>query len=410
MNNFMKISPLAIGTLVLSLSLLTSCTDDTNAPTSLSYDIPSTYTFQRNGLSTIDFSGQTTRLQMLTEMGNKFTTAATNGTLLDAGELSNMYNNTNSAFSSSELNNSGKDLKSKTAASSDYFSSFLGGGSTVEKAAVQALFESQFLLGAEASQGNSASAGVAGSYLDGSKMRLFAANGLEPQQILLKGMMGAMMMDQISNHYLSTLKLDGGSNVIENTNKVLMADANFTTMEHNWDEAFGYVYGADGTTANSKKFWSSYIDQVNADADFNTITEDVNLAFRKGRAAIVANDYTTRNQQIAVIQNKLALVAAVRAVYYLQEGKGKLVEDNGAKAFHALSEGYGFIMSLRYTRQPGTNNPYFTKSEIDTMLATLVSGENGLWDIDTLSPKLDAIATQIATKFGFTVAQAATVN
>ena len=405
----MKITKYALSAFALTL-ILASCSDDTDNPSDITYEIPSSYTFSRNGMTTVEYDGQTARLKMLDEMGGKFTTAATEATLLDAGELSNMYSNTNSPFSSTELNSSGKNTKSKTAASSDYFSSFLGGGSSIEKAAVQAMFESQFQIGAEASQGNAASAGVAGSYLDGSKMRLFAANGLEPQQILLKGMMGAMMMDQVSNHYLSTLKLDGGSNVLENTNKVLSADGNFTTMEHYWDEGYGYVYGADNATTNSKKFWSSYIEQVNADADFNTVSNDVNLAFRKGRAAIVANDYTTRNQQIAVIQKKLALVAAVRAVYYLQEGKAKLVEDNGAKAFHALSEGYGFIMSLRYTRQPGTDNPYFSKTEVDTMLATLVSGENGLWDIDTLSPKLDAIATQIASKFGFTVAQAATVN
>ena len=405
----MKLSKYALGALAISLTFA-SCSDDTASITTPTYEIPASYNFMRSGSSSVQYDGQTSRLQMLNEMGGKFTTAATDGTLLDASELSNMYSNTNSAFSTAELNNSGKNIKNKTAASSDYFSLFLGGGSTVEKTAVQAMFENQFLIGAEASQGNAASAGVAGSYLDGSKMRLFAANGLEPQQILLKGMMGAMMMDQISNHYLSTLKLDGGSNVIENTNKVLSTDGNFTTMEHYWDEAYGYVYGADETATNSRKFWSSYIEQVTADADFNTTSNDINLAFRKGRAAIVANDYTSRNQQISVIQNKLALVAAVRAVYYLQEGKGKLVEDNGAKAFHALSEGYGFIMSLRYTRQPGTDNPYFSKDEVNTMLATLVSGENGLWDIDTLSPKLDAISIQIATKFGFTVAQAAAVN
>ena len=405
----MKLSKYAFGVLAISLTFA-SCSDDTASITSPTYEIPASYNFMRSGSSSVQYDGQTSRLQMLNEMGGKFTTAATDGTLLDASELSNMYSNTNSAFSTADLNNSGKNIKNKTAASSDYFSLFLGGGSTVEKTAVQAMFENQFLIGAEASQGNAASAGVAGSYLDGSKMRLFAANGLEPQQILLKGMMGAMMMDQISNHYLSTLKLDGGANVIENTNKVLSTDGNFTTMEHYWDEAYGYIYGADETATNSRKFWSSYIEQVTADADFNTTSNDINLAFRKGRAAIVANDYTSRNQQISVIQNKLALVAAVRAVYYLQEGKGKLVEDNGAKAFHALSEGYGFIMSLRYTRQPGTDNPYFSKDEVNTMLATLVSGENGLWDIDTLSPKLDAISIQIATKFGFTVAQAATVN
>jgi len=134
------------------------------------------------------------------------------------------------------------------------------------------------------------------------------------------------------------------------------------------------------------------------------------MAFRKGRAAIVANDYKVRDAQIDIIKSKIAMVPAVRAVFYLQEGKAKLTTDNGAKAFHALSEAYGFIMSLRYTNKPGTNNPYFTKTEVDNMLNSLTSGTNGFWDIDTLGIKLDTIASTIASKFGFTVAQAATVN
>jgi hypothetical protein len=40
------------------------------------------------------------------------------------------------------------------------------------------------------------------------------------------------------------------------------------------------------------------------------------------------------------------------------------------------------------------------------MLTKMVS-ENGLWDIDSLGPKLDSISVQIATKFGFTVTKAA---
>lgn len=406
----MKFSMYSVGAIVLSLSLLTSCSSDDGGSAPVNYEVPSTYTFARNGSTSIDFSGQTARLQMLDAMGGVYSTAATAGTPLDAAQLQNMFSNTNNPFAVAELNTSGKNLKSKTAASEDYFTLFLGGGSTTEKLAVQTFFESQFVSGALASQGNSASAGVAGSYLDGSKMRLFAANGLEPQQVLLKGMMGALMMDQISNQYLSVNTLDKAATRIENTNKVLAENANFTTMEHYWDEAYGYVYGADDSANNALKFWSSYIEQVNADADFNTVSGDINLAFREGRAAIVANDYLTRDQQIAVIQKNLALVAAVRSVFYMQEGKAKLVQDNGAKAFHALSEGYGFIMSLRYTRQPGTDTPYFSKEEVDTMLATLLSGTNGLWDIDNLSPKLDAISAQIASRFGFSVAQASTVN
>jgi hypothetical protein len=43
---------------------------------------------------------------------------------------------------------------------------------------------------------------------------LFAANGLEPQQVFLKGMMGAAFMDQIVNNYLSKNKLDEGTSKV----------------------------------------------------------------------------------------------------------------------------------------------------------------------------------------------------
>lgn len=401
----MKLNKVLLSTLVMTALTITSCSNDDNSEQTPNYTVPATYTFERSSSTTVDFSGQSSRLLMLEEMGNNIKTAATNGTVASQSVLTNMYSNTNNAFETAALNTSGKQLKDKTAASKDYFQLFLGGGTTTEKISVQAFFETQLTLANTASLGTAASAGVAGSYLDGTSKRLFAANGLEPQQVLLKGMMGACFMDQIVNNYLSKNKLDEGNNKINNTNKVLEDSRTYTTMEHTWDEAYGYIYGVDGT-----KFWSSYIDQVNADIDFNTVKADINLAFRTGRAAIVANDYATRDAQIDIIKAKLAIVPAVRAVFYLQEGKGKLTTDKGAKAFHALSEAYGFIISLRYTNKPGTDKPYFTKPEVDAMLANMVSGTNGFWDIDTLGTKLDSISAQIATKFGFTVAQAATVN
>lgn len=410
----MNITRISFSIASISLLLLTSCSDDTTSDNeTFNYSIPSTYKFERNTATSVDFSGQTSRLLMLDEMGNYFKTAASNGTIADDAVLSEMFVNSNNRFVSTGLNTSGKQLKDKTAASKDYFSLYYGGGSIAEQVNVRDFFEIQFDNADAASQGAKASAGVSGVYLDGTSKRLFAANGLEPQQVLLKGMMGACFMDQISNNYLSINKLDDGSNKTNNTAKVLETGKSYTTMEHNWDEAYGYIYGADNTTItpNVFKFWSSYINQVNADVDFNTLKADLDLAFRKGRAAIVANDYKVRDAQIDIIKTKLATTSAVRAVFYLQEGKAKLATgDAGAKALHALSEGYGFIMALRYTNKPGTNNPYFTKTEVDTMLATMLSGTNGLWAIDTLGPKLDALSTQIATKFGFTVAQAATVN
>ena len=392
---------------------ISSCSNSDESFTPLlNYETPATYTFVRNGNTTVNYSGQTTRLIMLEEMGNYIKLAAANESIADQTVLSEMFANTNNRFSIDDLNNSGKQLRDKTAASMDYFSLLFGGGSTVEQSLVRSFFENQFTNAQSASLGSSASAGLAGAYLDGSSKRLFANNGLEPQQVLLKGVMGACILDQICNNYLSINKLDEASIKENNTNKVLEANKNYTTMEHYWDEAYGYIYGNDNLTVtpNIYKFWSSYIDQVDEDSDFNTLKEDINLAFRKGRAAIVANDYASRDAQIAIIRSKLAMVPAVRSVFYLQEAKSKLQVDNGAKAFHVLSEAYGFIMSLRYTNKPGTDSPYFSKAEVDAMLASLVSGTNGLWDIDSLSPKLDIISEQIASKFGFTVAQASTVN
>lgn len=401
-------SILTICTLIIS-----SCSkEDNENPNNFNYNVPATYSFERNGTTTVDYSGQTSRINMLQEMGDYYKIQATANATISASKLSSMYANTANEFISAALNESGKQLKEKTASSLDYFNLLQGGGSLSEQVTVRNLFEAQFTSGNAASQGNTASAGIAGKYLDGSSVRLFAPNGLEPQQVFLKGMMGATFLDQICNNYLSLNKLDGATVRIDNSNKILISGFNYTEMEHYWDEAYGYIYGGDNLTAtpNVFRFWSSYINQVNDDSDFNTIKADIDLAFRKGRAAITANDYVTRDAQIVIIKEKLAIVAAVRAVYYLQEGKGKLATDSGAKAFHALSEGYGFIISLRYSNKAGTNSPYFSKIEVDAMLNQLTNGTNGLWDIDALSPKLDTLSAQIAAKFSFTVNQAATVN
>jgi hypothetical protein len=54
------------------------------------------------------------------------------------------------------------------------------------------------------------------------------------------------------------------------------------------------------------------------------------------------------------------------------------------------------------TNKPGTDKPYFTKAEVDAMLANMVVVQ---MDFGILTPlnKLDSIIRQIATKFGFTV-------
>jgi hypothetical protein len=375
---------------------LFSCEPENNG-----YDIPTTYTFDRDGSTTVNYDGQSQRLLMLKEMGDYIKNQATASLPVSATTLSDMYSNANTPFTDPTLNAATtKQLKNKTASSTEYFVNFNGGGSVLEQTNIRAFFESVFDSAATASGGTTSAQGVAGTYIDGASTRLFSGNGLEPQQVLLKGLMGACLLDQVSNNYLSPSVLDASTNKDDNTNKVLVAGQNYTAMEHYWDEAYGYIYGATGSL-----YWSSYIGQVNADPDFNTVSADINLAFRKGRAAIVNNDYTTRDAQIGIIRQKLALVCAVRAVYYLKDGEEKIGLGDARLGFHALSEGYGFIMALRYTND-NTNNPYFTSAEVATMLTTLTQGTNGFWDVNYMDTVLDPMAQDIAAEFGFTVAQA----
>ena len=397
----MKRSSKLVSVVLIAISSLVSCKKDevTSPTTSPSYSVPNSYDFKNSdGISTVDFSGQKTRLVMLDQIS-----AIMGGTEpISEATLLSMYDGT--GFAVDSLNTSGKKLSDKTAASVDYF-----GGINAEQLTIRNKFKSLFKDAELLTNGTAeASKGVSGYYMDGTKKRYFNANGLEPQQVFAKGMMGACLLDQVFNTYLSTNKLDAGSNKVNNTNKVLEDGKTYTSMEHFWDEAYGYIYGNDNLSTNPAvyKYWSSYINQVDADPNFSGIKDVIFKAFIKGRAAISNSDYTTRDAQITIIKKELAKVPAIRAVYYLNEGKTKLGTHDGKAAFHALSEGYGFIWSLRFTQNPLTKAPYFSKEEVDAMMNDMIKDQNGLYAVDYLSPILDELAKKIATRFGFTVEQA----
>jgi hypothetical protein len=384
-------------------SLFASCKKEDEKPTDTTntntYTVPSSYTFSdATSKSTVDFSGQKTRLVMLEQMGNLM-----GGTTpVSENVLFNMFDGT--GFNVDSLDNSKKMLSDKTAASIDYFTANLGEKNDIIEAFKKQLKEAELTTNANVE----ASEGVLGYYMDGSKKRYFSANGLEPQQVFLKGMMGACLLDQTLNTYLSLTKLDGGLTKQNNTNRIFTPEKNYTDMEHFWDEAYGYIFGVDNVNVTPAvyKYWSSYINQVDVDPDFSNVKENIVNAFIKGRAAITNKDYTTRDAQIAIIKKEMSKVVAVRAVYYMNEGKAKLATNNGKGAFHALSEGYGFIWSLRFTQNPDTKSPYFSKDEVKSLLDRLMGGKTGLYDVDYLEIELDKIAQDIATRFGFTVAQA----
>jgi len=363
---------------------------------------PATYTFLRDGVTTVYYSGQSTRIAMGQEFISALKDESKTETQLDA-----MFDHQegDADFSDANLNASSKNIRSKTAASADLFSS-----NTTDATAIKNQFDSW--ISEQVSDvfpywSDDASAGSAGKIQEagGGSTRYVNGKGLELNQAINKGLIGGLMADQMLNNYLGTAVLDAGTNTVDNDEKTLSDGKNYTTMEHKWDEGFGYLYGADNQenpTLGADSFLNKYLARVEGDPDFQGIAATIYDAFKLGRAAIVNNDYLTRDDQVDIIRENISKVIAIRAIYYLQQGKANLGTD-WASAFHDLSEGFGFVYSLQFTRKPGTNAAYFSTSEVNGFISTLTSG-NGFWDIT--ADQLDTMSNTIADRFGISVAQA----
>jgi len=391
---------------ILSLS---SCKDD-DKDMKAEVVVPATYSFERDGVSSVSFEGQTTRIQMGKELIDAMIDFNVSEEILlemYSNETANGGGDAN-PFSDAALNESTKSIRSKVAASADLFSS-----NTVDAASIKqdfATWISAQVTEVFPNENELAAAGQAGQIADGTSTRYVNAKGLEYNQAVNKGLIGGLMTDQALNNYLGTAVLDAGENRADNDAGTLADGKTYTNMEHKWDEAYGYLYGTsvdaanpNATIGNDDSFLNKYIGRVEGDSDFAGIADEIYDAFKLGRAAIVARNYTVRDEQAAIIREKISTVIAVRAVYYLQQGKNALANGNTGGAFHDLSEGFGFVYSLQFTRQNNSGAAYFTKAEVDGFISQLTNG-NGFWDLDAAT--LDSISEAIADKFSFTVAQA----
>ncbi|WP_196895180.1 DUF4856 domain-containing protein [Aureivirga marina] len=395
-----------LSTVALSTLFFTACSSDDDNNTTTGFEVPDTYTFAREGSSTVSFSGQTTRIAMAEEIISKLKDPSYTEAQLD-GMFA--HEEGNADFSDADLNASSKNVRSKSAASNDFFSN-----NQSDATAIKEMFDSWISKQVTEVYPNwdqLAAAGTAGQIADGTSTRYVNGKGLEFNQVFGKSLIGALMTDQALNNYLGDGVLDAGTNVEDNNNGTVAEGKTYTTMEHKWDEAYGYIYGAsqnpatpNTTIGDDDSFLNKYIGKVNSDADFAGIADEIFNAFKKGRAAIVAKDYGARDAQAAIIREAISKVVAVRAVHYLQAGKTAIEANQMGTAFHDLSEGYGFIYSLQFTRKSGTNQPYFTKAEVETMINKLMAGTNGLWDVTPAT--LEELSNEIAAKFSFTVEQA----
>ena len=367
--------------LIVASSILFSCSDnDPVIDNPVVVDVPDTYAFSRGGESTVSFGGQTSRLEMAASLMGQL-----NSENVLASDLLTMFNDGN-GFADGELNSSGKKLGNKTAA--------YGDESVVEDIRG---FITEYADDVSTSFSTDADAGVAGSHTGaGGRTVRINGKGMELNQVFAKSLIGALVMDQVAYGYLSASKI---GDAVENV--TLEDGKNYTKMEHHFDEGFGYVYGqeSDITAAESPDgsgvLFAKYLKKVNSSEEPGIATE-IYDAFKKGRAAIVANDSELRDAQAEIVKTKMSRVILHKAAYYLRgaaDAKAASAVDY-ADYFHGLSEGYGFVLSLQFTYD-ASGYRYFSHNEVDTMLAALEAG-NGFWD--RTPEELDDMAAQIEAK------------
>ena len=340
---------------------------------------PEEYSFTRLGLSTVYYPGQTARLKMATALKSSMNILTST-----QANVNDMFNN-GTGFSDESLNSSGKKVGNKVGTS---------GSATVKPLFDGWITEFTTIVIPAVNSGVEAEAGVAGSKTDASGARTVKVNakGFELNQILSKGLIGALQVDQIVNGYLSFTKLDGAKqdheDDIYNYTSPGASEANVTKMEHYWDEGFGYLQGLDNQYApglgdasigRDGANLNYYLNKINAQEKEIGITKRVYDAFSAGRAAIVAKNYEERDLQANIIKVELSKVIGYKSQYYLRKAAEAIEEGEWATALHAFSEAYGFILGLQYT-QGANGEPYLTHEQVNEHLSTLSAGNGGFWD------------------------------
>lgn len=309
---------LALGLVITSM---TSCSKDDNNERPV-YDVPTTYNF--TNVEYAEASGRVSMWAGLNSWLGKSTSRQ-----LSADSANYLWLNTNDAFTGETTSN----LPFSTAEINAL--DFNVAAKTADAATYKQLIDSMVKI--SASYSATASPGVPGKV----GPRLVNYSGLEFNQLVAKGLMGALQLNQV-NTYLDQSRTADNNTVVTGSG---------TAMQHAWDLAFGYVgipkdYDSSraytNTEANRPLAVGGYFRERGR---YIKSGGQVYEAFRTGRAAIGAKDYIGRDEAIVAIKLQLEKTIAAAAYDYatLPQGSSDL-----AVKFHAMSECYGFILALKY--------------------------------------------------------------
>ncbi|MBS1661436.1 MAG: DUF4856 domain-containing protein [Bacteroidetes bacterium] len=343
-----------------------SCKKDDKIP---EYAVPTTYSFDN-----VEYKESGARISMW--VGYTGILGKSNVRQLSQDTVNNLWNNT------------GKSFTTETANTIPYTFDVLNNltynlaGKAADAALLKSYADSMVVV--SKFYNTTGSRGVAGKI----GTRIFNYTGVEFNQLVAKGLMGSLVLSNVSS------LLDAAKSADNNT----VVAGQGTAMQHNWDLAFGYI-GIPKDYDSGKVYTNTTADRPLAVGGYfgergkyiksgGTVFE----AFRKGRAAIGAKDYAVRDAAAATIKEFVEKTLAAGAYYYF--GAAQTQNDLSAK-FHGLSEGAGFIVGLKY--RPSTSK--LTEANYQILLGIAKSDFYALAD-DAANTKLKQAQSILTAAYG----------
>lgn len=327
------------------------------------YNVPSEYVFtDGDGNSTVSYSGQTARMDMLSEMVSYLKTANNDPAVtLSATDLLAMYDNSYNGWSDADLVGNGKQLKSKTA---------------LDDAGIQSMFEGWMNAAAAATPSSNT------SYLQD-------ASGLEWTQVIEKGLMGACFASQMTSNYLAGISSDDNTTIEDGKY--------YTEMEHHWDEAYAYFTDApDYPTNGTDRFWGKYANKSYLEDNIGSAT-DIATAFRTGRAAIASGNMSDVLAQAEIIKTETKQMVAGMALHYLNDVKAQISSGTADQSSinHSMSEALAFIFGIQFI----TDNPDMSSADVMALVNQIEPSVAG-FSQNTMN--INTVIDQVAAAAGLT--------
>ena len=356
--------------LYISLFLLVGIGCKTEPPVP-ELQVPDTYVFFRDGGVSVKFPDQTEQLNMLEELSDHMAeTRRINGDI-EGDRLTAMFRN---GIGADFQQTYAKSLLSKTfPADVEMFQNWMDDMGTASQ------------LQREAKEGQSGflSETFGTGTIANSSHRGYLVNelGIEYQQIIEIGLMGAILYNQAMEVQLTKANMNNADN--ESKVDVFF----YTEMEHAFDGAFGYFglpldYPQQGELA---RFWGGMLDTLNTGPgsgrfNFTGISERVMDAFLRGRTALTAQQYDIRDTDIRIIAETWATVIGGTAVDQLERSKSSYSSQPYLK-HHDLSGAIACMMALKYhTGQNSFAAPLVDYAKIEDALE-IVGLETNLWQV-----------------------------